>query len=114
MNKNEKPENSRRKFLKSFGAGVGAASLAGAGLLAGGTANASPGKKVKVLTTDGTLVEVDQEVLSSVKPDTEKMREIAREGLPNRKFVMVVDLAKCANARKCIDACQEGHMLLPT
>jgi len=24
---------------------------------------------------------------------------------------MVIDLAKCANARKCIDACQEGHHL---
>ena len=35
MEKNEKPENSRRKFLKSFGAGIGAASLAGAGMLAG-------------------------------------------------------------------------------
>ncbi len=111
MNKNEKPENSRRKFLKSFGAGVGAASLAGAGMLAAGSASASPGKKVKVLTTDGTLVEVDQEALSKVKPDTEKLREIARQGLPNRKFVMVIDLAKCANARKCVDACQEGHML---
>ncbi len=111
MNKNEKPENSRRKFLKSFGVGVGAASLAGAGMLAGNTAIASPGKKVRVLTTDGTLVEVDQEALSTVKPDTEKLREIAREGLPNRKFVMVIDLAKCANARKCVDACQEGHML---
>ena len=111
MNKNEKPENSRRKFLKSFGAGVGAASLAGAGLLAGNSAIASPGRKVKVLTAEGRLVEVDQEALSEVKPDTATMREIAREGLPNRKFIMVVDLAKCANARKCIDACQEGHML---
>lgn len=111
MNKNEKPENSRRKFLRNFGVGVGAASLAGAGVLAGSSVNASPGRKVKVLTTDGTLVEVDQEALSTVKPDTEKMREIAREGLPNRKFIMVIDLAKCANARKCVDACQEGHML---
>ena len=111
MKKNEKPENSRRKFLKSFGAGVGAASLAGAGMLAGTSAYASTGKKVKVLTAEGKLVEVDQEALMEVKPDTEKMREIAREGLPNRKFVMVVDLARCANARKCIDACQEGHKL---
>ncbi len=111
MNKNEKPENSRRKFLKNFGVGVGAASLAGAGVLTGSKLSASPGKKVKVLTTEGTLVEVDPEALSTVKPDTEKMREIAREGLPNRKFVMVIDLAKCANARKCVDACQEGHML---
>lgn len=111
MKKNEKPDNSRRKFLKNFSAGVGAASLAGAGILAGSSAHASSGKKVKVLTVEGNLVEVDPKALSDVKPDTEKMREIAREGLPNRKFVMVIDLAKCANARKCVDACQEGHML---
>jgi Fe-S-cluster-containing dehydrogenase component len=24
---------------------------------------------------------------------------------------MVIDLAKCKNARKCVEACQEGHML---
>lgn len=111
MEKNEKPENSRRKFLKSFGAGMGAASLAGAGMLAGTASYASTGNKVKVLTAEGKLVEVDKEALSEVKPDTNELRELAREGLPNRKFVMVVDLAKCANARKCVDACQEGHML---
>ena len=33
------------------------------------------------------------------------------KGLPDRKFVMVIDLAKCKNARKCVDACQEGHYL---
>ncbi|MEE4115296.1 MAG: 4Fe-4S dicluster domain-containing protein [Marinilabiliaceae bacterium] len=111
MEKNEKPENSRRKFLKSFGAGVGAASLAGAGMLAGSSAYASSGSKVKVLTSDGKLVEVDKEALSEVKPDKDELRDLAREGLPNRKFVMVIDLSKCANARKCVDACQEGHML---
>ena len=71
MEQNEKPEHSRRRFLKRIGAGVGAVSLAGAGLLAGSRVNASPGEKVKVLTTEGTLVEVDPEALSAVKPDTE-------------------------------------------
>jgi len=111
MNKNEKSENSRRKFLRSLGAGVGVASIAGAGILAGKKAIASPGEKVKVLTSDGKLAEIDKEALSDVKPDTREKSGLARKGLPNRKFVMVVDLAKCANARKCVDACQEGHML---
>ena len=41
----------------------------------------------------------------------EEMKEEARAGLPNRKFVMVIDLARCKNARKCVEACQEGHLL---
>jgi molybdopterin-containing oxidoreductase family iron-sulfur binding subunit len=32
-----------------------------------------------------------------------------REGFPNKKFVMVVDLAKCKNALKCQDACNKNH-----
>lgn len=32
-------------------------------------------------------------------------------GIPGRKFVMVVDLARCKNARKCIEGCQKGHNL---
>jgi len=108
---NEKPDNSRRKFLRKLGAGVGAASVAGAGLLAGSNAIASSGEKVKVLTAEGKLVEVDKSALSDVKVATDEKREKARIGLPGRKFVMVVDLARCGNARKCIDACQEGHML---
>ncbi|MDH5400311.1 MAG: 4Fe-4S dicluster domain-containing protein, partial [Cyclobacteriaceae bacterium] len=29
------------------------------------------------------------------------------------KFVMVVDLSRCRNARKCIDSCEHGHHLTP-
>lgn len=108
---NESSKSSRRKFLKSLGAGVGAVSVAGAGLIAGQKVMAASGKKVKVLTADGKLVEVDAESIKEVKLATNEKREMAREGLPNRKFTMVVDLARCGNARKCVDACQEGHML---
>ena len=33
----------------------------------------------------------------------------AREGIAGKKFVMVVYLARCKNARKCITACQKWH-----
>jgi molybdopterin-containing oxidoreductase family iron-sulfur binding subunit len=33
--------------------------------------------------------------------------------LPQRKFVMVIDLAKCKNARKCVEQCQKSHHLPP-
>ena len=35
------------------------------------------------------------------------------EGIPLRKFVMVIDLAKCGNARKCVEKCQKAHNLPP-
>ena len=66
-------------------------------------------EKVKVLTTDGKLVEVKSSALE-IPPAHGKA---ARDGIPGRKFVMVIDLAKCKNARKCIEKCQEGHGLAP-
>lgn len=105
----------RRSFLK-LGLGLGAATVAGAmsGKLLG--ANEKPssgsGEKVKVLTTDGKLIEIDAEAVGLArKNEVHISREAAREGIPNRKFVMVIDLAKCKNARKCVEACQEGHQL---
>ena len=106
----KKSENSRRRFLKNFGTGLGALSLGGAGAIAGNRVETS-GEKVKVLTVGGKVVEVDKEALKDVKIESNERREEARKGLPNRKFVMVIDLSKCANARKCVEACQEGHML---
>ena len=106
--KQKKDENkSRRDFLKK---GI----LAGAGALAGGALLSScskeeSGEMVKVLTADGQLLEVDKSSLKSTK----EIRKEARQGIPGRKFVMVIDLAKCANARKCITACQEHHHLPP-
>jgi molybdopterin-containing oxidoreductase family iron-sulfur binding subunit len=113
--KNDENKNTRRKFLK-LGIGAGAASLAGfAGAKIGAAENNSEVKSgvketIKVLTPDGKLVEVEKSSILPIK-DVFIDREKAQEGIPGRKFVMVIDLAKCKNARKCIDACQEGHKL---
>ncbi len=109
--KNSKKE-SRRNFLK-LGVGVGITSvlsITGANLLNPGKLKAGTPEKVKVLTQDGKLVEIDKSELVPVKEDVIGSDE-SRKGLPNRKFVMVIDLGRCNNARKCIDACQEGHQL---
>jgi len=114
MAKNEIDQSSRRKFLRKFGLGVGilsVAGVAGASVLGKGDEKVSSGKKVKLLTADGKLVEADVEALSEVTLSTDILKEEARKGIEGRKFVMVIDLAKCKNARKCVDACQEGHML---
>ena len=119
--KKDKKSSSRREFLK-FGMTAGAASLVGMGgaVLAGNSNNLSSakadddkksGRKVKVLTQEGKLVEVDESQIRPVEEEETITLDKAMEGLPNKKFVMVIDLAKCKNARACVDACQEGHYL---
>ncbi len=114
MENKESGNSSRRKFLRNMGLGVGAITVAGvakAAMTEGSVAVSKSGKMVKLLTTEGKLVEVD---VNDIKPSKEIQAELkneAKKGLPNRKFAMVVDLAKCANARACVDACQEGHLL---
>jgi Fe-S-cluster-containing dehydrogenase component len=110
---NENDMSSRRNFLKKVGAGVGAISvsgIAGAAIMKSNE-KAKSGRMIKLLSTDGTLVEVDQYDIQPAKEIVEELKEAARAGLPNRKFTMVIDLARCKNARKCVDACQEGHLL---
>ena len=85
MIKDEKSGKSRRKFLKSVGTGLGAISLGGAGAFAGNKIIDSSGEKIKVLTPEGKVVEVDKDALKEVKRETNEKRETAREGLPNRK-----------------------------
>jgi Fe-S-cluster-containing dehydrogenase component len=103
--------SSRRNFLKKVGIGVGAVTIAGVAGTAALSGKSRSGEKVKLLSPDGTLVEVDKEDIKPAKELVAELKSEARIGLPNRKFVMVVDLAKCKNARKCVDACQEGHLL---
>ncbi|MFN8257202.1 MAG: 4Fe-4S dicluster domain-containing protein [Bacteroidales bacterium] len=107
----EKNKSSRRKFLKlGLGAGVTSVIAAtGVNLLTANKAMAIGGERIKVLTQDGKLVEVNKADL--VPSEKVISREESHYGIPNRKFVMVIDLAKCKNARKCVDACQVGHQL---
>jgi hypothetical protein len=94
-NKQNKKE-SRRDFLR-LGLGVGITSVlsvGGANLLNPEKLKASTGEKVKVLTQDGKLVEVDKSELVPAKEGVIGVEE-SKKGLPNRKFVMVIDLARC-------------------
>jgi Fe-S-cluster-containing dehydrogenase component len=107
-------KSSRRNFLRKVGIGVGAISvtgLTGAAFKNNSKNGLKSGETVRLLTTDGKLVEVDKSDLRPVKEIVAELKEEARAGLPNRKFGMVIDLSKCKNARKCVEACQEGHML---
>jgi Fe-S-cluster-containing dehydrogenase component len=114
MDDKEKSKSSRRTFLKKVGAGVGAVSLAGVAVTSafnGSEAKTKSGKTMKLLSPDGKLVEVDENDIKPAREIVEELKTAARAGLPNRKFGMVIDLARCKNARKCVEACQEGHLL---
>ena len=112
----ENNNNSRRKFLdKGLKLGL-ATAIGGAAISKISKLNAKPsnstGEFVELMTTDGTLVQVDSsEVVEVVHCDDQDKKYNVREGMPNRKFVMVIDLAKCKNALKCQSACNKHHYI---
>ncbi len=111
--KNNRDENEeRRSFLKTGLAAAGLA-LAGAGLGKAFSNNeeGESGEKVKVLTTDGKLVEVDSSHVKETMHCHGASPKEARKGIPGKKFVMVIDLSRCKHALKCQEACHEAHGL---
>ncbi|MCU0409752.1 MAG: 4Fe-4S dicluster domain-containing protein, partial [Bacteroidales bacterium] len=111
MKNKKEGDASRRRFLRNIGLGLGSAAIVSTPSLAGTGTEDDTGEKVKVLTSDGKLVEVSKSAIKVAREETKVQILESQKGLPHRKFVMVIDLAKCKNARKCVDACQEGHML---
>ncbi len=108
QNSDKNSDKNRRDFLK-LGA-LGAAAAACGSMLCSSCGGApEEGEKVKLLSPDGKLVEVDSKHLKHVHHLIGVSGEEARKGIPGRKFVMVIDLARCKNARKCITACQKMH-----
>jgi Fe-S-cluster-containing dehydrogenase component len=108
-------ESSRRDFIKKAGI-AGAAVLAGAAAIYSGFRHEKAkhtGNTVKVLTPDNRLVEIPADQVPGYKPGPEVFTLRGREGIKGKKWVMVIDLSKCRNARKCISACQGAHHLRP-
>lgn len=115
MGKENNNKNSRRDFLQKLGV-VGAGALATTSLLSScSSGNSENGKKVKVLTQGNQLFEVDSSQLKvrTENTDSNYKADRGREGLPGRKFVMVIDLQKCKNERACMKGCQSVHQLHP-
>jgi Fe-S-cluster-containing dehydrogenase component len=110
--------NSRRDFLLT---GLVTAGLA----LAGCNSKKDPfeagakgetiasGKKIKLLSIDGEVIEVDEAFLKPVPHLPPVSNEEARIGMPGKKFVMVIDLSRCKNLKKCQSACNHAHQLNP-
>ena len=110
MIKPKSDNSSRRKFVKILLSGS-IATTAGASMYSCTKINTS-GEKVTLLTTDGKLVEVEKSDVHETCMHPASRQE-SRKGIPGKKFVLIADLAKCKNARKCIIACEKHHHLPP-
>ncbi len=67
------------------------------------------GEKVKLLSVDGEIIEVDKAFLKPVPEIPPVSIDESRIGIEGKKFVMVIDLARCKNLRKCQEACNHMH-----
>lgn len=108
---NEINDSSRRGFIKTVA--IATAATAACGGLSSScnskTAVTTTGEKVKLLSPDGEIVEIDSAYLNFQEHMAIVSKLEAREGIAGKKFVMVVDLSRCKNARKCVSACQKWH-----
>jgi len=67
------------------------------------------GEKVKLLSVDGEVIEVDRAFLKPVPELPAVSNSEARKGIAGKKFVMVIDLSRCKNLKKCQTACNHMH-----
>ncbi len=105
--------DSRRQFLKQISSG-GILAASGLALNSLASCKESSQEKTTLLTTDGKLVQVSSSEIEEMEHLQHAVPpEEARKGIPGKKFVMVVDLSKCRNAKKCIEACDKHHNLTP-
>ena len=69
------------------------------------------GEKVKLLSADGEIIEIDKALLKPVPDLPQVSNSEARKGIAGKKFVMVIDLSRCKNLKKCQQACNHAHFV---
>ena len=69
------------------------------------------GEKVKLLSADGEIIEIDKAFLKPVPDLPQISNSEARRGIAGKKFVMVIDLSRCKNLKKCQSACNHAHFV---
>lgn len=108
-------ETSRREFITT---GLLAAVAAGCASKPGPFAPADEGIKasgemVQLLSVDGEIIEVDKAFLKPVPELPPVSDDEARKGIEGKSFVMVIDLSRCKNLKKCQSACDHMHHVHP-
>ncbi|MGD9993516.1 MAG: 4Fe-4S dicluster domain-containing protein [Salinivirgaceae bacterium] len=115
MEENTNKHNSRREFLQKMGLIASGTIMGGAAMYAGFKFEKAKKSesKIKALSAEHQLIEVDGHGHHPVQDMLTELQMQGREGLKGRRWVMVIDLAKCRNARQCMKACQGAHDLRP-
>jgi Fe-S-cluster-containing dehydrogenase component len=67
------------------------------------------GEKIQLLSVEGYVVEIDKAYLKPV-PDVPSVMN-ARKGIEGKKFVMVIDLGRCKNLKRCQASCNKMHFV---
>lgn len=112
-------QSGRRNFLKTglalAAAATGTLAIPGMGRLSAQEGKkesaGSPGNSLPVLSTDGRLLDpvTGKPVKKDVDYRSKEGHQEVREGIPGRKWVMVIDLAECDGCEKCTVACSKHH-----
>jgi len=108
MKELETNDNGRRDFIKTVALATVATAACGT-LASSCSSKVAANEKVKLLSPDGEIVEIDSSYLNYQEHLAIVSKLEARQGIAGKKFVMVVDLSRCKDARKCISACQKWH-----
>lgn len=105
-------DNTRRKFLATGLLALAAGCTSNHPFTGNEDAVAS-GQTVKLLSVDGEVIEVDKAFLKPVPHMPSVSNSEERRGIAGKKFVMVIDLSRCKNLRKCQTACNHMHQVHP-
>ncbi|MEP7268780.1 MAG: 4Fe-4S dicluster domain-containing protein [Saprospiraceae bacterium] len=101
----------RRKFITG---GIFSGLLSSCGsnpFESGDTDVQESGEKVKLLSVDGEVIEIDKAFLKPVPELPHLSNAEERKGIEGKKFAMVIDLSRCKNLKKCQSACNHMHHL---
>ena len=110
---NSEKNTSRRDFLKK-GLLAGAGVVIGGGVVGSFNALANTGDTIKVLGPDMKILTIRKDQVEEMGlRDEDEMQKEGREGILGRRWIKVIDLGKCKNARLCMAACQHAHQLKP-
>lgn len=71
------------------------------------------GEKVKLLSVNGEVIEIDKAFLKPIPHMPPLTNSEERKGIAGKKFVMVIDLARCKNLKKCQESCNHAHEVHP-
>jgi Fe-S-cluster-containing dehydrogenase component len=73
------------------------------------------GEIVQLLSVDGYVVEIDKAYLKPVPEASALESALAkvdpRKGVEGKKFVMVIDLSRCKNLKRCQASCNKMHFV---